>query len=161
MDKIQQLAADTLLERGVRFPIPAPFLLRAFGKKNVSITIHQPKMGTLIAISKGYLDLGIDTTGIDDGDLRAAHELIAKHGKGICKVLAVSLLNGRLKIKLFSGILGRWLFWKLSAEKINRLFILITLLSGVKDFCDTIRLLPAMNVMKKKEEELSPTTNGS
>jgi len=158
-ETVQKQAADTLLERGVRFPIPAPFLLRIFGKKTVNLTVYRPKMGTLIYISKGFVGMEIDATTIEDGDVAQAYALVAKHGKEMSRLMAVAILNGNWRIKLFAGMLGKWLQWQLNAELLATLFMIITNLSGVQYFTSTIRYLPGMNMMKRRN--LSPVEDGS
>ena len=158
-EQVQKQAANTLLERGVRFPIPAPFLLRVFGKKNVGLTIHQPKMGTLIYLSEGFVSMGIDPATLEDGDIGKAYGLVALHGKVMCRMMAVAVLNSRWKIRLFAKLLGNLLRWRLTAKLLADLFMMITALSGVQYFTSTIRFLPATNLMKVRN--LSPKTEGS
>lgn len=157
--EVQKLAADTLLERGVRFPIPAPFLLRIFGKKVINLTLYPPKMGTLISISKGLVDMEVDPSVLDEGDVGKAYSLIAEHGKAMCRIMAIAVLNGKWRIKLFSGILTSWLNWKLDARRLAELFMAITTLSGLQYFTSTIRYLPAMSITKRRS--LSPADKGS
>lgn len=159
-ETVQKQAADTLLERGVRFTIPAPFLLRIFGKKTVNLTVYRPKMGTLIYLSKGFVDMEVDATTIEDGDIGQAYELVAKHGNAMSRMMAIAVLNSKWRIRLFAGLLGRWLQWRLDAIKQAELFMLITTLSGVQYFTSTIRYLPGMN-MTKRRKDLSPAEKGS
>lgn len=158
-EQVQAQAANTLLERGVRFSIPAPFLLRIFGKKKVSLVIRQPKLGTLIYMSKGFVSMNVDPSLIESGDVDQAYMMVAKHGDEMSRLMAVAVLNGKLKIKLLSVIVGKWLKWKLTAVTLAELFFTVTTLSGVQHFTTTIRYLPAMNLMKRRN--LSPEIKGS
>ena len=158
-DTIQAKAADTLLERGVRFPIPAPFFLRLFGKKEISVTVRQPKLGTLIYISKGFVAMNIDLAAIDDGDIAKAYNLVAQHGDRMAYIMAAAILNGKWRIAIFSGIVSRFIKRKLTAKRFAELFMTFTMLSGVQHFTNTIRFLPSMNVMEKRNP--SPADQGS
>lgn len=160
---VQAQAAETLLERGVRFSIPAPFFLRLFGKKAVNLTIYPPKMGTLIAFSGKYVAMGIDTKGLESGEVGEVTLLIAQHGKDITEAIAVAVLNSKWKIRLFGRMAGRWLMWKLTPQRMAELFMVITMMSGYKDFTTIIRFLPSTNMMKmrKQTENLSQETSGS
>jgi len=156
--KVQQQAADTLLERGVRFTIPAPFLLRVIGKKEIGFTIYPSKAGTLIAMSSRYLSMGIDTTGLDAGDVTEAYRLVSLHGKYIASTVAMAVFNSKWSIRLFSALLGRYLLWKLPAKRLYELLVIVTMQGGLKDFMNIIRLLPAVNMMKRN---LSQEEKGS
>ncbi|HAQ21108.1 MAG TPA: hypothetical protein DCR40_18025 [Prolixibacteraceae bacterium] len=158
-DEIQRRAAETILERGVRVRLPAPRFLRLLGKKEIAVTIGQPYLGTLEHLSMLSLKAGFSFEGIDTGDLDAAHRLIAAHSKTVRRILAVMILNSKLKIFLFSGVLASWLKWKVKPHRLLELFLVIVTLSGMEDFTNTIRLIRSMRVTMPRN--LSPTGEGS
>lgn len=162
---VQQQSADTILERGVRFKIPAPFLLRLLGKKTVSLTIYRPRMGTLIYMSRISAGLTADLQRIADGSLNEAYTLIDTHGELVAQWLAVAILNKRWKIRLFTRMLTRRIVWGLSAARLSELFVLVAMLSGVKDFTNIIRYLNTMNILTPKTSDgngnLSHNESGS
>ena len=49
---VQKQVADSLLERGIKINLPAPFFLRILGKKKITKVLHSPKLGTLIDIGR-------------------------------------------------------------------------------------------------------------
>jgi hypothetical protein len=157
--RVQQQAADTILERGVRFQIPAPFYLRIFGKKMAEIVVYRPKMGTLIAMSKISAELNEDLAKLSDGSFTEAYALVEKHGDKLLKWLAIAMLNNKYKIELRGDSLANKLKWRITAQEAATLFYLIVMLSGVKDFTNTIRFLNSMNLMERKE--MSPKDQGS
>lgn len=150
MSQVEYNAARTILENGVRAKIPAPFFLRVLGKKNISVTVKQPYLGTLMHMSQLCLRCDFDITKIEQGELDEASKAIVLHGKDISRIVAVILLNSRWKIRLFSGMASKYLRWKLSTRKLAELVILIVSLSGVQDFMSSIRLLRSMTVTTPK-----------
>lgn len=154
---VEQRAAQTILERGVRVEIPAPLLLRFFGKRNITIVLKQPSLGTLIRMSDLYLSTGIVKSQLDDIELEAVIKLIGKHGKTFSKIIALAYLNGYWSGKLFSGLLTLWVL-KLPPQKISAIISLLFVCSGAEDFMTTIRLVQQMKIT---EPSLSPESQGS
>lgn len=162
MDKeknIEQLAAETILERGVRVGLPAPRFFRFFGKKEVGIIIKQPYLGTLLHVSRLCTKAGFDFEGIDEGKLDAAHQMMVDNVKDAARIIAFCVLNSRLKIWLFTWFLTDWLIWKLKPRKLAEISMLIITLGGYQDFTTSIRLLRMMKVTTPKN--LSPQDQGS
>lgn len=155
----EQLAAERILENGVRVKVPAPFFLRVFGKKQVGLLIRQPYLGTLMHISRLALKAGFDFDKIDSGDMDAAHRLISEHAGTASKIVAVAILNSKIKIKLFAGILSGWLNYKIKPRKLAEIIMTIVLLSGIQDFTSSIRLIRSLRVTAPKN--LSPAEQGS
>lgn len=157
--KTEQHAAETILESGVRVKLPAPLFLRLFGKTEIAMVIRQPYLGTLMHLSGLSLKAEFDLDGIDEGKLDEAHRLMARHGKTIARIAAVVILNGRLKIKLFAGLLASYLLWKLKPRRLLEIVILIITFSGLQDFTTSIRLMRSMKMTTPKN--LSPQDQGS
>lgn len=159
--RVQQRVADNLLERGVRFKIPAPFFLRLVGKKKVGVTIRPIKFGTLLAMSRLSAELNADIDTISDGSINQAMEMVQKHGATLTEWVATAILNRKGLIKRFSKPLGRYLGWKLTPAKLSELFMLVVLLCGIQDFTNTIRYLNTLNLTRRKEKDLSHKVRGS
>lgn len=157
--QVEQLAAERILESGVRVTIPAPLFLRLFGKKTVKLVIRQPYLGTLAHVSRLSLDAGFNFDEIDKGDLDAAHKLVSNHARTICRIIAVMVLSSRFRIGLFTGMLSRWLMWKLKPRKLAEITMTIILLCGVQDFTSSIRLLRSLRITAPKN--LGPKEQGS
>ena len=158
-DRIEQRAAETILENGVRVSIPAPFFLRLFGKKTIKLKLRQPTLRTLMVVSSLALEAGFSFEGIDSGNLDAAHELIQTHAKTLARIVAVFILRKKRKIQLFSGMLANYLLDKTTSRKMAEIVLLIVAIGGVQDFTDSIRLIRSMRVTTPKN--LSPTDQGS
>lgn len=157
--RVQQRVADTLLERGVRFKIPAPFFLRVVGKKTVGITIRPAKFGTLIAMSGISSELNADIDSISEGSINNAMAMVEKHGDALALWIATAILNDRVKIERLAKSLAKRLKWRLTPARLSELFTLVVLLCGIQDFTNTIRYLNTMSLTRRKD--LSHEVSGS
>lgn len=140
----QQLAADTILDIGVKLKVKAPMFLRLLFIKTLTLTIKQPYLGTCIRATRYYLKaqkIGIEAENFTDA-------LIArdKTARLIAKAVAVYILRGRLASWLFAPLLAKILINGVSSKTLlNVMNIAVT--SGVEDFMTTIRLTAHLNPM--------------
>ena len=163
--RIQQRIADTLLERGVRFKIPAPFFLKLIGKKHEELVIYPLKYGTLIAMSRLSAQLGADIEKLEGGSINEAMVLVNKHGDLVAKWIAIAVLGEKWKIERYTDKLAKKLTWRLTPSRLGELFLLVAMLSGVQDFTNIIRFLNTTNLTKRTNdgigENLSQKESGS
>lgn len=158
-ENIEQQAAKTLLERGVKLSLPAPIALRLIGKKKLGFTVRQPKMGTLYRIASLYLGMGIDIASLDNTNMDDGFKLITAHGKTMCRIAAYAILNRFLIGKIFTGPLAWWIFKKANPAELYTIFYAIVIFSGVADFLNTIRLTSTMMITTPRN--LSQEAQGS
>jgi hypothetical protein len=119
-------AAEQLLQRGVRFKLPAPFLLRWLNPK---LTIKAHKPGAIVMFSKVVL-----THDLEQAILLNNNEQLIKSIEAVTECLAISGLNGYFKIKLFKKLLAKYLLWQVSKETLVEMFLLVYELNNTKDF---------------------------
>lgn len=120
---IRSQAVDLLLKRGVQFDLPVPPLIRWLVPRRCRrLTIRHLRAGTILEIER----------------LTLLHKLSEEpfHPKVdvLAEVLAVAILNGRLRIPLFRQRLKRWLLWGVASESLLELFALTRSLCRVEDF---------------------------
>ena len=154
----ESFAAETLLERGVRVPIPTPFFFKWFGKKRMFIRLYQPYFGTLLRISRYYLSTGVTAEQLKEIEHEAALKLCAVHGPTFCKIIAVGLLNGFIAGALFTRPLAWCLRWSLKPEAMCALTFHLVVFGGTADFMNIIR---SVKLMKITEPNLSQKSQGS
>lgn len=148
-------AAEILLNRGVTWPVPAPWFLRILGKKKMKITVRALKLGTLLELSYLYAAMGIK----EDDLKKDPHGLIRSHLKSVCLAVAISILNSRIRIKLFAKPLARFILKRFTANMLLEVMIFIATYSGITSFLSTIRLIGDLSVTAPKN--LSPEDQGS
>lgn len=149
--QVEQFAADTILQRGVKVKVPAPLLLKLVGKKTISLTITSPFEGTMHRVASYYLSTGITTDQLEGITAEAALELMAKHGKTISKAVAVAILNGYVSGWLFTKLLAWYLRWNLTANQMFTFTTLIVIHGGVQDFIDTTKSVRKMMITQPKQ----------
>lgn len=148
---VEKYAADTILQRGVKVKIPAPFVLRLFRKKHIHLILKSPYEGTMHRVASYYLSTGITTDALEGITLEKALELQAKHGKTISKAIAVALLNGYVKGWLFTKMLAHYLRWHLKPEELFTLTTLIVVHGGVQDFINTTKSVRKLTLTAPKK----------
>lgn len=148
--QIEKFAADTILQKGVRFKIRAPFLLRLFRKKHISITLTTPFEGTMHRVASYYLSTGITTDQLEGLTVEQALEIKQKHGKVLNKALAVAVLNGYISGWLFTKLFAWYLRWHLESKQLFALVQVLIIYGGVQDFIDTTKSVRKMTLTAPK-----------
>lgn len=159
MDITGRQAADTILDKGVRVQLPAPFLLSLVFVRSVGFILRQPTLGQLLRVSSVALAAGFDLGNLESGGINEAHRLVKQHARALAKIAALLMLRGRLRGQLFAGLLARWLVWKLTPRKLAEITLISVAMSGIEDFTSTIRLIGAMRITHPKN--LSHDSDGS
>lgn len=137
----ERLAVDTLLQRGIIFRAG---LLR--------FKISQSYLGTLLHISREYLKISIDEEQIENEAYRGSFMLVPENARRVAKIVALAVLNNRIKIALFAGILSKYLLWKLTPEKLFGVMGMILVLNNTASFTNSIRLIHTFRIMQPKDE---------
>lgn len=159
MDNVGRQAANTILDKGVRVHLPAPFLLRVLFVRSVGFTLMQPTLGQLLRVSSVALAAGFDIDRLEKGGLNEAHRLVTQHTRSLAKIAAILMIRGKFRGQLFAGLLARWLVWKLTPRKLAEITLIAVAMSGMEDFTSTIRLIGAMRLTRPKN--LSHDSDGS
>lgn len=148
MDKFQaeQQEISILLNKGVKFSTPKrSFLKHLSKKKERDFYIFQPYLGTLDHLSELSLQMKIDEKVYESDDmferLQGYKILASKTARLAAKMAAISVLNSRWKIKLFSGILAGYFLWHIQPTHLLQLAMLINKMSNFGDFTNSIRLM--------------------
>ena len=151
----EKLAAEVLLDKGVAWRLPAPWFLRIFGKSTVRLSIKPLRLGTLLELSRLYLAMGITEEKLS-GDV---NQLIRSNVTMVSRIAAICILNSRIRIRLFTGILARFLQNRLTGNAMLELMMFVVTLSGASAFLSTIRLIGVMKMTSPRN--LGPEDQGS
>lgn len=150
---------DALLDQGMYFDIDRKFT-RVFTKKPRRWVIKQPFLGTLDYLTREYLVMDFDENKLQENPLRESKIIASKYTMNMARIVAIALLNGKWKIKLFTGILSRYLFWRLTPSKIVNLAIIINTLNNTTDFTNSIRLMSGMRTTAPKADLIEQKLKG-
>lgn len=138
---------DTLLDKGVRVQIPAPFFLRIFGKRSLTVAVKRPVLGNMLRISKLYLQMKVE---VNDTDLGAWIQTLQTCAVPVSRICAIGMLRGRYTGWLFMRPLARYLRWNMTTRDLANLAAILVSLSGYQDFTNTIKLLGLMRLTQPK-----------
>lgn len=154
----ERLVAETILQRGVKVKIAAPFFLRWIGKKTITVRLTSPFEGTMYRVSSYYLSTGITDEKLEDITTEEALVLMSIHGKAISKAVACALLNGYWSGMLFTRFLGWYLRWHCKPRELFALTTALLIYGGAQDFMSTTR---SVRQMKATAPNLGQKTKGS
>ncbi len=145
-----------LLKRGVPVQVKAPFFLRLFGKKRITLKLTLPTLHTLLCIAEEYLATGVDVD--KELSLKEALEITLISGRMASRVVAMAIIN-KASLLWLCGLLAGVLRKSLTAESLKYLYHLIVVYGGVSDFIATIRLVQKTRITKPTD--LSREEKGS
>jgi len=134
--------ANVLIDNGMKFSIEKQSFLKHFSKsKKRTFVIKQPFLGTLDIISALFLSINFDESMLEENFLSASKEIVAKSVKTCALVVAISVLNSRLKIKFFSKVFSKYLLWRMRPSDLMKMSIIIHKINNYGDFINSIRLM--------------------
>lgn len=134
-------AAERILERGVRFRIPASFFSRLF-RRNI-IDLHPLKAGTILEFSRVVI-----MAGLEEAVLKSDWAFLEQSIEPVAKCVAISILNDEDKIKSKTEDLAHKLLWRYPKGTLIEMFEVIAELNGVSDFMNITKFyLSQMTMM--------------
>lgn len=144
-NKIEQHAANTMLDRGVRYQV---------GEETV--TLRPLRFGTLLLICEQVAASGLTFEKLETGEVNH-FQLFSDYSELMLTCVAIAELNDK-DLLTDEQIAKRVQFYKesLHAMQVYELFAQVIHLSGIQSFTTTIRLL-----MTLKTANLSPKVKGS
>lgn len=155
-NKVELHATETLLEKGVRVRVQAPFFLRLFRKKTMEIVLRTPTGGALTRMGYWYLQCQLPADKLDAISVEDALLFRVRYGKYIYRALACLFLVGRFRTWLFIRIYSRWLEENLSTKDALSLLNLAIIHGGIADFMNTTRLVRAKMITPPKLGQMTP-----
>ena len=147
-------AANAILERGVRFRLPAPFFKRWL-KKDWT-TIRQLKAGTILEFSRVVIKHDLE-----NAVLLGDYEFLMKAVEPCARCIAIAILNDEKKIDRKADRLTKQLLWKISAESLIEIFVKISLLNRVSDFTRITKFFSIQMTMMMSPKNLGQADGGS
>ncbi|MAO42161.1 hypothetical protein [Leeuwenhoekiella sp.] len=154
----EHLAAQTILHRGVKVKVAAPFFLRWFGKRTIALKLTSPYEGTMYRVAAYYLSTGLKDHKLENTSTEEALALMSLHGKSISKAVACAILNGYWSGKLFTRLLAWYLRWHCKPRELFALTTALLIYGGTADFMSTTR---SVRKMKLTTPNLGQNNQGS
>ena len=145
-DNKENRAINTLLNEGVKFKIG----IRVLGFKfRIPFRIKPLRLGTILYLSKQRLK--VNEVSDEENILKEMFEN-ADNLKPFARCIAVSVLNSRFKIKLFTYPLYTFFLWKLSVSEIHDLMSVVVTQMNARDFFLTTGLVKGIQIVDRKEK---------
>ncbi|MCJ8153248.1 hypothetical protein MKJ01_05665 [Chryseobacterium sp. SSA4.19] len=136
----EQKESDLLIEKGFVFNI---------GKREIHI--KPLYFGTITQANKYAVDLKIN---ILSDDNTSVFKEVNRNVEPLMKFIAVCILHDYWKIKLFSGLLAKYLKWKLSPQIALKITLAILQMYDIANFITSIRLIGQTTITNPKETSL-------
>lgn len=137
---------ETLLDRGVRVELPAPFFLRLLRKKTISFILKRPTSETIYRISGLYLQMKLGTTMVEVDTIDQSHKLIAECMIPASRIIAYAIAAHYSPLSIRNKFIARYLRRHLDTRQLAELWMIVVNLSGVQDFCNIIRSMSTMRM---------------
>ena len=152
MREVEQLAADALLDRRLKINLPAPWLLRVFGKRTIPVWVRIPVGNSLIRMCKLFARMDIDAKRLTEGDFGTVLEYIGKHGVTASRMVAYGMLRGQLSSLLLCRPLAWYIREHMTMRDMADLTKIIVAMSTSDAFLDIILSVSMIDM-------LTPTTS--
>lgn len=141
---------ETLLDKGVQVPIPAPLWLRWLGKKFFSFVVRRPDSETLWQISGLYLKMKRTATTLEPDTLDETHLMIHECMVPASRIVAYGIMSYCTPLGLRNRLLAGYLRRHLDTRQMMELWTMVASLSGAHDFSNYIRSMSGIRITKPK-----------
>ena len=159
-EELKQLAATekerktyaALINRGLNFTVDRTGIFRR--KTPRTFHIKQLYLGTMDLVSEAFSRLEIDEVSLAEDPIAEGRRLEHLHARGMARIVALAVLNGKWKIRLFAGIYTRYFLWHVNPSKLYQLAMIVNTLSNTPDFVNSIRLLSIVRTAPPKADRV-------
>lgn len=146
-------AANVILNRGVRFRLPAPVYKRWLHKDYV--TIRYLKAGTILEISRVVVE-----NDLENALLLGGYDLLEKSVEACARCIAIAILNDKEKIERRTDKLTQHLLWEVSPQSLVDLFNKISAMNRLSDFTNITKFFSSQMMMMMNRKNLGHEENG-
>lgn len=150
----EKIAAEALLERGVKVELPAPWLLRCLGKKKLAVHVKRPNIITLLEVCRVYLGMQIDVEKLSGLTMDEGFKLYAQHEADIRRIAAIVICPSTGSGAWIMPGAARWCMSRLlrsaDPQEVYTIFYLVVIFGGLKSFLNTIRLISTTRITEPR-----------
>lgn len=146
-DTMNTKAIDTLLDKGMG----GKLRVRILGVKfSISMKIRPLYLGTILMLSREQEKIRLADEGQD-----IIWQMFEKseNVKIFARCAAIAILNNRLKIRLFSGILSRLILNNTTIKDIHTLMAIVVSQMNARDFFFTTALIGGLKVVERNQQQ--------
>ena len=146
MNPTEIMAANALLNKSVRITIPAPLLLRIFGKRTIDVKVKLITGEQVIRMSWIFNHITIDMEKLREGKVTDLFEAIAQNGVLVSRIIAAAMVRGWLAHRLLLNFVAWYLRSYMSMRTMAELTNALLVTSEAQAFMSIIRSLATMNM---------------
>jgi hypothetical protein len=150
---IRVQAAERILDRGVRFRLPASFLSRLLRRDRIDI--RPLRAGTILEISRVVVG-----EGISEAIAMENWSFLEKSIRPVAKCIAIAILNDEILINKKLEALTRKLIWRVPAGTLVEMFQVVEAQNRLSDFMNTTKFLLTEAMMMMNPKNLGQEKNG-
>jgi hypothetical protein len=130
----------------IKVPLKAPLLFRLFGKKAINLVIDDMWFATCLINASLYNKSGLLMDDLTELTIENATAIYKKNGDIMCRMLANSIINSRIRGYLFTGLLASYIKFSIKPLTLIDLTVYIVINSGAKEFIDVFRTSQLLTV---------------
>lgn len=145
-NRIPYNASKVILDLGVAIPVRTPGFLRKKGKP-WTVVMRTPTYGNLIRIANLYLSMGVKHEEFKDYTLEQNLKFYREHGKTMSRMVAYTLIPGRIPGEKLNRTVAWWLRWFVHPVMLQEAWFQMLSLMDVRSFHDIIRSAAKINLM--------------
>ena len=140
-------AAERLLDRGVRFKLPASFFRRLFRLNRIDI--RPLRGGTILEFSKVVIENKLDEA-LEKEDWIFLEKAI----EPVCRCIAIAMLRTKKEIEKKADKLTRKLLWDVEASNLIEIFRVIAVQNRLSDFTNFTKFFCRQTMMMMNPKNL-------
>ncbi len=145
---IQREGTAALLDRGVSVPLKEVRIPFRKNPLKLRVVMRRPRLGGLIRLARVYLSLGVTAAELEKMTKEDEMVFIARKGKAVSRMIALTLLHGWLSRKLLTGVAAWFVREWMEPRYMSAAVRTFVLLLGTEAFMPVIRSAERTNPMK-------------
>nr|DAG93247.1 MAG TPA: hypothetical protein [Herelleviridae sp.] len=154
----EQLKASALiLDMGVAIPV-RPFKYLTRKRKPMQVVMRTPGLGGLMRIANLYLSMGVSYEELKDYTYEQSMRFVEQHGVTISRIVACTLVRGRLTGRWLNRLVAWWLRWRVHPLFLQEAMYQLLIMLNPQSFQTIINSVELINPMKPS---LSQSESGS
>lgn len=154
MTTVETHAADALLDNRLKINLPAPWIVRQFGRKTVPVWVKLPTGQTLVRMARLFTRMNLDLKELKAGDMGTTLECIGRNAVTVSRVIAHGMIRGTLASRIMNRPLAWYIRCYMDMRSMAELAHILVLLSSPEAFMNIITSVATLNMMAPTESQM-------
>ena len=144
IQEIQREGAEALLNVGVSLPLKDFKVTFRTDRLHLRLTMQRPTLARQTQIARTWRSVGMTLDEFEASDYDGQMEFLAKHGKKLSRMIALTMPHWWLPTSVLSWFVRRWMKWEYQKAAFEKFVTLM----GTERFTPIIRSAEMANPMK-------------